>query len=173
MAGTGPTAIRLDRPLLSRGELSRSERYLGPGPRRGVAGIEHLGAAQGERTVVRGPVSGADLAKEVRDRGGVATVLPDDGLQLGRDPGDLGPHGDGLVPGSAAPFDAGPAVGPVESDIAEILGDPLRPARLEQQSGTALQAQERGCEVLDLEGGALLERGDAEAGADESPRNAH
>jgi hypothetical protein len=108
---------------------------------------------------------GADLLQELGDGGRVPAVLPDLRAELGRDPGDLGPHGDPVVAGAAAPFDGRPAVGPVEGDVAEVLGDPLGPAGLQQHRRPALQAQEGGGEVLDLEGRAVLDLGDAEAGA--------
>src|SRR5699024_1655057 len=55
--------------------------------------------------------------------------------------------------------------GPVEGDVAQIMRDRRRPAGLEQQRAAAVQAEERGGEVLDLEGCAVLDLRDAEAGA--------
>src|SRR5690625_7892007 len=73
-------------------------------------------------------------------RRGVPAVGADDRLELGGHALDLGPDVDALVGllGIAAPFDAGPALGPVEGDVALVVGDPLEIGRASCREGGAL-----------------------------------
>src|SRR5215218_8074045 len=119
---------------------------------RGVAGVHDHCSGKGLVSPMVGVVPCPDLLEEVQYASLMQSIAWDCGLQRGRDPLLLGPDVKCAVwIAWRAPLHARAAVGAVDGHIAVILGNPLSPAGLQQQSAAPIEPEKRGGQVLDVE----------------------